>query len=55
MVLTEKLLDKLVCPQCKSKIEYKENKEQLICSHCRLIYRITDNIPVLLVDEAEKM
>lgn len=55
MALSEKLLDKLVCPQCKSELEYMKKEERLNCNECKLMYPITDNIPVLLVDEAEKM
>ena len=55
MTLPEKLLDKLVCPQCKEKLDYKEQEERLICGKCRLAYRVEDNIPVLLLDEAEKL
>ncbi len=55
MSLCEKLLEKLVCPQCKSKLDYIEKEELLNCEKCHLSYRITDNIPVLLLDEAEKI
>ena len=55
MVLSEKLLAKLVCPGCKGKLEYRENENRLVCNACRLGYKIADNIPVLLPDEAEKL
>ena len=53
MPLSEKLLEKVVCPQCKGKLEYKESENRLICHACKLAYKITDNIPVLLIDDAE--
>ena len=55
MTLSDKLLEKLACPKCKDKLEYRENENRLVCTQCRLAYRIVDNIPVLLLDEAEKL
>ena len=55
MPLPEKLLEKLVCPKCKGKLEYQETDERLICEACKLAYRVEENIPVLLIDEAEKL
>ena len=55
MALSEKLLDKLVCPNCKLKMEYEENNNKLVCSECKISYRIENNVPVLLADEAEKI
>lgn len=55
MALPDKLLEKLVCPQCKGKLDYREAEDRLICNKCKLAYPISDNIPVLLVDEAEKL
>jgi len=53
MALSDKLLDVLVCPKCKGKLDYKEENEILVCDKCRLKYKIDNNIPVLLIDEAE--
>ncbi|NOY89051.1 MAG: Trm112 family protein [FCB group bacterium] len=55
MVLSDILLKKLVCPNCKGKLVYEKEKDKLICHKCNLAYRITNNIPVLLNDEAEKL
>ena len=55
MVLSEKLLEKLVCPECKDKLDYQQEQERLVCSSCGIYYRITNNVPVLLKDEAEKL
>ena len=49
------MVDKLVCPQCKTKVELSDNQKSLVCNKCRLKYKIVDNVPVLLVDEAEKL
>ncbi|MEE4310503.1 MAG: Trm112 family protein [candidate division KSB1 bacterium] len=53
-MLSEKLLDILACPKCKGELEYKEKEQELICHTCRLKYHIKDDIPVMLIDEAEK-
>ena len=57
MALSSQLLEKLVCPKCKGKLSYQEQEDEnrLVCENCRLAYRITDDIPVLLMDEAEKI
>ena len=53
-MLDKKLLDILACPKCKGDLEYKSEEDQLICHTCRLIYHIEDEIPVMLIDKAEK-
>jgi len=52
-MIDPKLLEILACPKCKGDLEYDEEKDVLICYHCRLIYRIEDDIPIMLIDEAE--
>ena len=55
MALPEKLLSKLVCPKCRGSLTYDREGDYLTCSECMLRYRVTDDIPVLLLDEAEKL
>jgi uncharacterized protein len=50
-----KLLDILVCPLCKSPLVYLKAAQELICKADRLAYKIDDDIPVMLVDEARKL
>jgi uncharacterized protein YbaR (Trm112 family) len=52
MAINKELLDILACPQCKGDIRLNENEDGLICDNCRLLYRIEDDIPVMLIDEA---
>ncbi|MBN1894461.1 Trm112 family protein [bacterium] len=52
-MLSKELLDILVCPKCKGDLEYDREKSKLICEKCRLKYSIEDDIPVMLIDEAE--
>ena len=52
-MLKKELLDILVCPKCKGELEYHAEEEKLICPSCKLAYRVDDDIPVMLVDEAD--
>jgi uncharacterized protein len=52
MALDPLLLEILACPQCKGELEYREGDAQLVCHACKLVYRIEDDIPVMLIDEA---
>ena len=54
MPLTPQLLEILVCPACKGDLQYETNPEALSCARCRLRYRVQNDIPNMLVDEAEK-
>lgn len=50
-----KLLEILACPICKGKLIYRKQEQELICKADRLAYRIDDDIPVMLPDEARKL
>lgn len=52
-MLDQKLLELLVCPKCKGELEYDREENTLICNHCYLKYRIEDDIPIMLIEEAE--
>jgi uncharacterized protein YbaR (Trm112 family) len=53
-MIPEKLLEILACPECKNDLDYDKENNNLICNKCRLRFRIEDDIPVMLIDEAEK-
>jgi uncharacterized protein YbaR (Trm112 family) len=52
MSLSPDLLEILACPQCKGELEYRSEEPALLCRACRLRYRIEDDIPVMLIEEA---
>jgi uncharacterized protein len=55
-MLKKQLLEILVCPQCKGELEYRtEGEECLVCHSCKLIYRVENDIPVMLTDEAKPL
>ncbi len=53
--LDKRLLDVLACPKCKGDLRYEKARSRLACNKCRLAYRIEDGIPIMLVEEAEKI
>ena len=52
MALDPELLNIMACPKCKGDIELTEKEDGLICRACKLFYRIEDDIPIMLIDEA---
>ncbi|QDQ87529.1 Trm112 family protein [Alcaligenaceae bacterium SJ-26] len=50
-----RLLDILVCPVCKGRLEYDRQKQELVSQAARLAYPIRDGIPVLLESEARPL
>lgn len=50
--IDEKLLEVLVCPDCREPLEHKDRRKALLCTGCLLQYPIVDGIPVMLVEEA---
>ncbi len=53
--LSKSLLEVLVCPKCKGSLKYEKPKKRLLCWKCKLAYRVEDGIPIMLVEEAEKI
>ena len=53
-MIDKELLSILACPACKSDV--KLEGERIICqnSACGLRYPIKDDIPIMLIDEAER-
>jgi hypothetical protein len=53
-MIDERLLEILVCPACKTKVVLQADR--LVCQNpsCGLRYPVRDDIPVMLIDEAEK-
>lgn len=50
--MEKKLLDILVCPNCKGKLIFLQKTNQLICKFDKLAFMIEDEIPVMLIDQA---
>lgn len=52
MPLDAKLLEVLVCPQCKAALSSVEGGHALVCEHCELRYPVREGVPVLLIEES---
>lgn len=50
-MIDEKLLEILACPLCKTEVKLENDK--IVCTSCGRRYPIRDDIPVMLIDEAE--
>lgn len=55
MALSPELKEILACPKCKGALEFREEAHEIRCPACRLAYRIEDDIPVMLVEEARPL
>ncbi len=53
MALSQDLLNILACPKCKGDLRLTDSQDGLICDACKLRYPIKDDIPIMLIDEAE--
>ncbi|TVM03471.1 MAG: hypothetical protein CV087_04965 [Candidatus Brocadia sp. WS118] len=50
-MVAKELLDILVCPLCKADVRLEGDR--IVCIKCGRRYPIRDDIPVMLIDEAE--
>ena len=53
MALDPKLLEILACPEDKGPLLYFEDEDSLYNPRLKRRYRIQDDIPIMLIDEAE--
>ncbi|MBI5474479.1 MAG: Trm112 family protein [Ignavibacteriae bacterium] len=53
MMLKKELLEILCCPKCKGDLLYEPEKEKLTCKKCSRVYPIKNDIPIMLVDDAQ--
>jgi uncharacterized protein YbaR (Trm112 family) len=50
-----KLLELLVCPLTKGRLDYDAARQELISRQARLAYPIRDGIPIMLPEEARHL
>lgn len=50
-MIDKELLEILACPLCKTSVTLENDK--IVCTNCGRRYPIRDDIPIMLVDEAE--
>ena len=51
-MVNQELLKILACPSCKADV--KLENEKIVCTNCGLRYPVKDDIPIMLIEEAEK-
>jgi uncharacterized protein len=54
-LIDPKLLEILVCPLTKGRLEYDSEKQELISRSAKLAYPIRDGIPIMLPEEARPL
>jgi uncharacterized protein len=54
-LIDSKLLEILVCPLTKGRLEYDAEKQELISRAAKLAYPIRDGIPIMLPEEARPL
>ncbi|MCU1428878.1 MAG: hypothetical protein JWL83_2878 [Actinomycetia bacterium] len=55
MALDTKLLEILACPEDKGPLLYFEDESTLYNPRLKRRYRVQDDIPIMLIDEAENV
>jgi uncharacterized protein YbaR (Trm112 family) len=50
-----KLLELLVCPLTKGRLDYDAERQELISRQAKLAYPIRDGIPIMLPEEARPL
>ena len=55
MPMDSKLLEILVCPLCKGPLAWRKDANELVCKADRLAFRVKDDIPVMLEEEARTL
>src|SRR6266536_1717614 len=50
----KELLDIFICPSCGGDVEYRQDEEVIVCLKCGLRYPVKDDIPVMLIGEAQR-
>lgn len=53
-MISKDLLEILACPQCKGALQL-QGEEGLLCEKCSLLYEIREDIPIMLIDQAQKV
>lgn len=53
MAISKDLLDILVCPLCKARVDMKPDQSGLKCVECKRVYPMRDDIPVMMIEAAK--
>jgi len=53
--MEKKILEIIVCPLCKGKLDYDRIANELICRFDKLAYPVVDGIPIMVVEKARDL
>lgn len=55
-MLKKELLDILCCPkpECRGDLDYSSEKNTLTCKKCGHVYKVENDIPIMLIEENER-
>ena len=53
--MDKKLLEIIVCPVSKEKLQYDQKNNELVSKKAKLAYKVKNGIPILLPEEARKI
>lgn len=58
-MIDKQLLEILACPKCKGELEYRPSEDDkngsLVCLNCQLDFKIVDDIPNLIIEDASPL
>lgn len=55
MTISSDLLELLACPKCKGTVILSDEHDSIVCKACKLRFPVRDDIPIMLIDEAEQL
>jgi uncharacterized protein len=55
VMLDPRLLEILACPKCKKGLYPAADHSYLDCQECLMRFRVEDDIPIMLIEEAESL
>ena len=55
MTVPPAIRELLACPRCHGTLTDEKGGERLLCSTCSLRFPVRDGIPVMLLDQAERV
>jgi uncharacterized protein YbaR (Trm112 family) len=55
MPVNPELMEILVCPKCQGPIYLEPSQKGIICDNCRLRYEVRDDIPIMLIEQAQPL
>jgi len=53
--LSADFVNVLACPKCKGSLRYDKAKQLLVCSKCKIAFKVENGIPIMLLEKAIKV